>query len=167
MCKLISNIDAKTATGYKVAVEVDGRYLSPATLVEYAPGPVPGLPSWCDFNDKYNELNERFYISRPMFLHDSIIMGYANNERMTGYTAVFTDKEAAHRLAEQCREQSMGLKIVVLRMKLKAYDDRGLIAGTYEEDDVVLGQWIESIEKVSVYDAVVVERQYMGLSKES
>lgn len=41
MCKIIDKIDLKTFTGYKVALKINDKLYSPATMVEYKVGEVP------------------------------------------------------------------------------------------------------------------------------
>ncbi|MFH1276489.1 MAG: hypothetical protein ABIH82_05240 [Candidatus Woesearchaeota archaeon] len=84
MCIILSKTERKSYTGFKIVHKVDGKYYSPATGIEYKPGPVTPTKTIIEskvsggWNLTSLTEGDRFY-----------------NKNMYGKTSVFVDKRNA------------------------------------------------------------------------
>jgi hypothetical protein len=87
MCKLTeTSYDQKTFTGYKlVIVDVDGKFYSPSTGIQYKEGPIPVI----------SEV-QRDDITLPFV--NPFEYPFIFNEKYTGFTSVFANKDDAERV---------------------------------------------------------------------
>lgn len=131
MCDLKNRIEEKEVTGYKVVIEIDGKYYSLCTGVEYEVGLV-----------KIPRVQKNYVpdvIINNLLKEGSI--GY--NENMIGRTCVFESILYAIRLQQECIESRKG-KFPIIKMTLK----NDLMSGTYDGDTVYGGRYIVSMEEL-------------------
>lgn len=134
MCNITGNYSKKSFTGYKVVCEMDGKYYSPATGIEYKKGPVE-IPV----------VQQRLcnWFSDTLLLPD----GYGYKPDMKGYTAVFVNQYNAMCTWKELAfwyDSPYKLKVVKMTISHK------LQYGTYGHDNVILGKRIDKIEEVCV-----------------
>ena len=136
MCNLTDKIKDKTFTVYKVAREVDGRYYSPATGIEYTVGPVP-VPK------KQGSLSVQSG-QRGLFFFKNVLdpaEAYFN-PNMIGRTAGFIHPWDAQKEITHLKSYVFNVKFVILKMILS----EDLMRGHYGGDPVVAGKHIDEIE---------------------
>ena len=139
MCKIINRfVKPYKFKGYKVALHIDGKYYSPATLVEYVVGDVPECPI---YNKKLHieilKLNTGFDPSQILYT-----IGNHHNSQFKGNTAVFVNIDDATIIKESMNDIT-DKKVVVLEMTIIASMDC-----TVDEMATKAGNKILSIKEI-------------------
>ena len=133
MCKLTNKNDNLQVKGYKVAYKEKSLYYSIATGIEYKIGPVPTPTTQYALSGFFAQglLNPKNQLHKKDFY---------------GKTAVFSDKDEAHRLKMDFYHLvKTDKEIVILKMKLSG----DLWDGTYEFiTKIVAGNHIDSIKEI-------------------
>lgn len=148
MCKLTKEYtEAKTFTGYKYALETeDGKFISPATGIEYKPGPVEIAKGGNSHNPAGSFVDEDTML-KPK--------GKAYSKDMIGRTGLFKEDSAVLQIIEDLKWCTGRVKIGFKQVILKLVIEKELMSGTYHmgmfggiEFLVVAGKTIVSVEKV-------------------
>ena len=71
MCNLEKKSKKRQVTGYKIAVKRNGKYYSPATGVEYRPGPVSQVPKIFSYKDSKNESRNIWFSPRMDYIEEA------------------------------------------------------------------------------------------------
>ena len=138
MCNITTKLPRRqTVTGYKMAIEENGKYYSPATGVEYKTGPVPKLPRRLDIEYKRADLCGHTFRIQSIF--DPT--GVCHNKYMCYHklTAIFVKKKD---LIES--SDTLAHDTVILRITLSGNLHHGDYTGP-----IFLGNHIDNITLVS------------------
>lgn len=131
MCDLKNKIEEKEVTGYKVVIEIDGKYYSPCTGVEYEVGLVK-IPKV-----------QKNYVSNVVFSGLLEENHFAYSKNMIGRTCVFSRIIYAQKLQQYFLKNENG-KFKIIKMTLK----NDLMSGTYGGYTVYGGRYIVSMEEL-------------------
>ena len=131
MCNIIGKLNQKTATVYKMAMEINGKFYSVLTDIEYKTGPV-------QIATKYSKIFG--YMDWHTFLS---ISSYFYLKELIGKTTGYKRKNAILYLMEN-KQKVEYVEYVILKMVLSG----NLLEGELGSNPTVSGSYIKSIKKI-------------------
>lgn len=136
MCTLTKKSRKKSFTGYKVVYKKGGKYYSPATGIEYKPGPVPRIkrqPKWVSDLGHFRDI---FYKLDPC--HEPLMKG------KTSVVELLEDIRGMRAYWDMDEKTYPIVRMTVSDGLFSGFYDWGFVART----DVIAGSHIDKIEEV-------------------
>ena len=128
MCDIIGKLNQKTATVYKMAMEIDGKFYSVLTDIEYKTGPVQIATK---YSKVFGSMDWHTFLS---------ISSYFYLKELIGKTTGYKRKNAILYLMENKQK----VEYVILKMVLSG----NLLEGELGNNPTISGSYIKRIKKV-------------------
>lgn len=128
MCDIIGKLNQKTATVYKMAMEINGKFYSVLTDIEYKTGPVQIATT---YSKVFGSMDWHTFLS---------ISSYFYLKELIGKTTGYKRKNAILYLMENKQK----VEYVILKMVLSG----NLLEGKLGNNPTISGSYIKRIKKV-------------------